>query len=1215
MRVNRVLAGLFGISFLVLGSVLYAPLKEVLAAVPDQEGVVIDETTFPDESFRTYVKNNFDLNHDDSLSAEEINRVTNMLPEGLGITTVKGVEYFVNLTMFSCENNQLTELDLSQNTKLERVFCDNNNISSLNLGNNTNLELLRCEKNQLTSLDVSKYTNLRRLVCYNNNLTTLDVSSNAALSSCVTPENLEADVTNCISYKTTIGSDQYVLQYDLYSGLKTSNGTIPPALTVSVVEINEENFPDSAFRAFVLENYDLNHDEKLSPSESFRVTSMNVVDKNIASLVGLKHFIALSELKCDKNELSELDVSKNTALSTLSCKNNQLSKLDLSQNTHIRLLYAGSNCLTELKVPDNSNIEVLSCDSNRLTSLNLGTQPKLKALDCYENGISSLNLSGCSSLKTLDCHYNPLQELDLSGSSDLCGIISDDNRVQYENTYVLYRAQVGTTTCWLSFDLYTSVNTVNGVIEPEMAFYTPVEINDENFKDAAFRKYVEEEYDADGDKVISWRESVLVKNISVDSKEFTTMSGVEYFPLLSNLRCINSKLTSLNLSQNRKLESLDCSGNSITSLNISGCKELVKVKCYFNDIATLDIRGIDRLNEIVQLTNRSDDLASYVEYAIDYDHVIVDLNTEVITDTETIPRIYEFSSLEVNATTFPDENFRSYVLSAFDGNEDQILSVKELLYANRVYAVNLSISSLKGLELLPFVESLSCSENPLGELDLSEIKTLKSLYCNNCELTSLILPETSTLTYINCSTNELETLSLNGVNNVSKIFCSNNKLTELNLSNRSSITYLDCQSNNIENLNVTGCPNLKTLCCQNNKIEILNIGGCTYLTNMTLAGDQYMIPDGSLTVYSDPFSDCSLECDNSTKLHSLTTPPTNTPTPTKKPTPTNTVTPTKKPTPTNTVTPTKKPTVTPTKKPATPTPPKPTATPTKKVTPTPTKKVTPTPTKKVTPTPTKKATPTPTKKVTPTPTKKATPTPTKKVTPTPTKKVTPTPTKKATPTPIKKPTATPIKKPTATPTVKVSAPSNVKAKASSPSTVDISWTPATNTDFVQVWRTHKANAQQSDYVLLGTYYASDGKSVSKSLTPGKTYYYKLRSYKKLSNGSKVYSGYSAIVSATPKVDAPTGLKVTGTTKDSISLTWNKISGSNILYEVWRIESPTKTPGALLGIYTGTTKTSTNLKSGTTYYYRVRAYYYTKDANGQTHKYYSGYSTIVSAKTK
>ena len=309
-------------------------------------------------------------------------------------------------------------------------------------------------------------------------------------------------------------------------------------------------------------------------------------------------------------------------------------------------------------------------------------------------------------------------------------------------------------------------------------------------------------------------------------------------------------------------------------------------------------------------------------------------------------------------------------------------------------------------------------------------------------------------------------------------------------------------------------------------------------------------------------------------------------------------------------------TPTPTKKPATPTPTNtPSPTPTKKPTNTPTKKPTNTPTKKPTNTPTKKPTNTPTKKPTNTPTKKPTNTPTKKPTNTPTKKPTNTPTKKPTNTQTKKPTNTPTKKPTATPTIKVSAPSNVKTKGSSPTTVDISWTPAPNTDFVQVWRTHKANAQQSDYVLLGTYYASDGKSISKALTPNKTYYYKLRSYKKLSNGTKVYSGYSTVVSATPKVDAPTGLKVTATTSDSISLSWNKVNGTSIFYQVWRIDNPNNLPGACLGRYTTTSKVSTNLKSGTTYYYRVRAYYYYKDADGTEHRIYSGYTPIVSAKTK
>ncbi len=194
------------------------------------------------------------------------------------------------------------------------------------------------------------------------------------------------------------------------------------------------------------------------------------------------------------------------------------------------------------------------------------------------------------------------------------------------------------------------------------------------------------------------------------------------------------------------------------------------------------------------------------------------------------------------------------------------------------------------------------------------------------------------------------------------------------------------------------------------------------------------------------------------------------------------------------------------------------------------------------------------------------------------------------------------------------APSRVSAAASSATTVDISWTPAEGSDFVQVWRTHKANAEQKDYVLLGTYYAKDGHSVSKSLTPNKTYYYKLRSYKKLSDGRKLYSGYSSVVKATPKVEAPESLSVTSVTKDSISLRWDRVNGSNIMYEVWRLSSPSSTPGVCLGRYSGTEKISTNLKSGTLYYYRVRAYYYYTGADKQTHRVYGPYSSMVSSVT-
>ena len=95
------------------------------------------------------------------------------------------------------------------------------------------------------------------------------------------------------------------------------------------------------------------------------------------------------------------------------------------------------------------------------------------------------------------------------------------------------------------------------------------------------------------------------------------------------------------------------------------------------------------------------------------------------------------------------------------------------------------------------------------------------------------------------------------------------------------------------------------------------------------------------------------------------------------------------------------------------------------------------------------------------------------------------------------------------------APFNVKATRASSTEVKPQWTADPDVQFVEVWRTHKANAAQAEYVQLGIYYANAGTSMSRKLTTGKTYYYKLRGYRYDSNKKKVYSGYSTIVKATP----------------------------------------------------------------------------------------------------
>ena len=163
-----------------------ALLAALLPAAAQAEGVTIDETNFPDAAFREYVSN-FDSDNDGSLSSDEIGKVESMvliygLTTDSKITSLKGIEYFTALTRLDCNNNALTELDVTQNTALERLYCYNNALTALDVTKNTALTRLDCNNNALTALDVTKNTALTYLDCSNNVLTALDVTKNTKLT-------------------------------------------------------------------------------------------------------------------------------------------------------------------------------------------------------------------------------------------------------------------------------------------------------------------------------------------------------------------------------------------------------------------------------------------------------------------------------------------------------------------------------------------------------------------------------------------------------------------------------------------------------------------------------------------------------------------------------------------------------------------------------------------------------------------------------------------------------------------------------------------------------------------------------------------------------------------------------------------------------------------------------------------------------------------------
>ena len=255
-------------------------------------GVTIDNTNFPDANFRTVVKK-FDTNQDSSLSDTEIAAVKKINCSNKGITNLKGIEYFTSLNILRCTDNQLTALDVSENTALTKLNCCFNKLTSLDVSKNTALAILECNANRLTALDVSKNTALTELNCSVNKLTVLDVSKNTALTELYCNDNQLTSLD--VSKNTALISLSCVCNQ--LTSLDVSKNT---ALQILNCNYNQLTVLD--------------------------------VSKNTA----------LTGLKCRNNQLTVLDVSKNTALTDLECRNNQLTSLDVS-NTNMDDLYCGGN--------------------------------------------------------------------------------------------------------------------------------------------------------------------------------------------------------------------------------------------------------------------------------------------------------------------------------------------------------------------------------------------------------------------------------------------------------------------------------------------------------------------------------------------------------------------------------------------------------------------------------------------------------------------------------------------------------------------------------------------------------------------------------------------------------------------------------------------------------------------------------------------------------
>ncbi|MBU2926970.1 T9SS type A sorting domain-containing protein [Winogradskyella psychrotolerans] len=441
--------------------------------------VIPEPTTYvPDDNFEQYcIDSGWDDVLDDYVLTANINGIVNINIANKGIADLTGIEDFVALKILTCEYNDITTLDLSNNTALERLRSSNNNITTIDISNNTALIELNLGGNALTTIDVTNNTALTEFLISSNGLTTLDVSNNTALtefrcgSNNVTTLNVSNNtaltIINCGNNNlTTLDVSNNTALESLYCGnnsltnLDLSNNSVLNTLSCydnTLSNLNVANGNNSNITYFDATNnpslYCIQVDAAFTPPTNWAIDSTSAYGDNCneltiipdtnfeQALIDLGHdtgtpngFVLTENINTltslnvtGKNILDLTGIEDFTALTELICSVNDLTSLDVSNITTLTSIRCDNNDLTTLNLSQNTALTNLECFFNDLTSLDLSNNTALTNLRARSNNLTNLDLSNNLALTTIGLFNNQITSLDLSLNSELTYIIATDN--------------------------------------------------------------------------------------------------------------------------------------------------------------------------------------------------------------------------------------------------------------------------------------------------------------------------------------------------------------------------------------------------------------------------------------------------------------------------------------------------------------------------------------------------------------------------------------------------------------------------------------------------------------------------------------------------------------------------------------------------------------------------------------------------------------------
>ena len=420
------------------------------------------ETSFPDEAFRTYVKEVMDVDADGKLTPGERSGDFVLKLSKLGIEDLTGVNYFTNTRELYCNNNKLADINIGDIPMLSMLDCSNNLLQSIDVSNLTQLASLNCARNQLTGIKV--HSSLYSLDCSDNKLESLDFLSELTwFGSLNCANNLLTELD--FSGENVAG---WELQTIDCTGNKITSLDLSRFPNLMTIYCSDNQITD--LKLCTMNNcYYLNcSNNNLSELNLDGLSGWwDILDCSYNQLTGLliPEDLYIQELHCNYNKLTSITVG--TSVSTLSCINNLLTSIySISGVENLYGLDVSNNPITEVDLTGLNNLTAFTCCHNELSSVKLDGCPNLRYLCLVNCGITSLDVSMHPTLETLSVWGNKLTSLNLDNFTNLYSLFVSDNQL---TELVLPREEYLKNLTWLdisyndieSFDISACTNLKN----------------------------------------------------------------------------------------------------------------------------------------------------------------------------------------------------------------------------------------------------------------------------------------------------------------------------------------------------------------------------------------------------------------------------------------------------------------------------------------------------------------------------------------------------------------------------------------------------------------------------------------------------------------------------------------------------------------------------------------------------------------------------------